>query len=105
MSANAARLIEAISGDSEEFDRSEQIPLEEARRRLFGPLDRTDYDPNPDLSADTLAYLPIARIRVRRLPAADGGDSSDAGPRGILGILGPGRCTPRPTARPRSTSS
>ena len=72
VSANAARLIEAISGDNDEFDRSEQISLEEARRRLFGPLDRTDYDPNPDLTADTLAYLPIARTRVRRLPAGDG---------------------------------
>ena len=72
VSSNAARLIEAISGDNDEFDRSEQIPLDEARRRLFGPLDRTDYDPNPDLTADTLAYLPIARTRVRRLPAGDG---------------------------------
>jgi len=72
VSANAARLIEAISGDNEEFDRSEQIPLAEARRHLLGPLDRTDNDPNPDLSADTLAYLPIARTRVRRLPAGDG---------------------------------
>jgi hypothetical protein len=75
VSPNAARLVEAISGDSEEFDRSEQISLAEARRRLFGPLDRTDYDPNPDLSADTLAYLPIARTRVRRLPA-DGSDTT-----------------------------
>jgi len=72
VSPNAARLVEVISGDNEEFDRSEQISLDEARRRLSGPLDRTDYNPNPDLSADTLAYLPIARTRVRRLPAADG---------------------------------
>ena len=79
VSPNAARLVEAISGDNEEFDRSEQISLAEARRRLFGPLDRTDYDPNPDLTADTLAYLPIARTRVRRLPADDGGDAGDAG--------------------------
>ncbi len=71
VSSNAARLIEAISGDSEEFDRSEQISLPEARRRLLGPLDRADRDPNPDLSADSLAYLPIARSRVRRLPAGD----------------------------------
>ncbi len=76
VSPNAARLVEAITGDSEEFDRSEEIPLAEARRRLLGPLDRTDYDPNPDLSADTLAYLPIARTRVRRLPAGD----AEAGP-------------------------
>jgi len=71
VSSNAPRLIEAISGDNEEFDRSEQISLAEARRRVIGPLDRTDYDPNPDLTADTLAYLPIARTRVRRLPADD----------------------------------
>jgi hypothetical protein len=74
VSPNAARMVEAISGDSEDFDRSEQISLAEARHRLLGPLDRTDYDPNPALSADTLAYLPIARTRVRRLPA-DGSDT------------------------------
>jgi hypothetical protein len=83
VSSNAARLIEAITGDDEEFDRSEQIPLAEARRRLSGPLDRTDYDPNPDLSADTLAYLPIARTRVRRLPA-DAGDTGDSGSRPVF---------------------
>ena len=71
VSTNAARLIEAISGDSEEHDRSEQISLAEARRRLLGPLDRSDRDPTPDLSTDSLAYLPIARSRVRRLPADD----------------------------------
>ena len=71
VSTNAARLIEAISGDSEEHDRSEQIGLAEARRRLLGPLDRSDRDPTPDLSTDSLAYLPIARSRVRRLPADD----------------------------------
>jgi hypothetical protein len=78
VSSNAARLIEAITSDNEEFDRSEQISLAEARRRLFEPLDRTGSDPNPDLSADTLAYLPIARTRVRRLPA----DAEDAGQAG-----------------------
>ncbi len=72
VSPNAARMIEAISGDAEEeFERSEQIGLAEARRRLLGPLDRIDSDPTPDRAADTLAYLPIARTRVRRLPAGD----------------------------------
>jgi hypothetical protein len=79
VSSNAPRLIEAISGDNDEFDRSEQISLAEARRRVIGPLDRTDNDPNPDLTADTLAYLPIARTRVRRLPADDA-ERSGAGP-------------------------
>ena len=85
VSPNAARLIEAISGDNEDFDRSEQISLVEARRRLSGPLDRIDYDPNPDLSADTLAYLPIARTRVRRIPAGDGDVSGDTGATGATG--------------------
>ncbi len=71
VSANAARLIEAISGDHDEFDRSEQITLAEAGRRLHRPLDRTDRDPGPDLSTESLAYLPIARSRVRRLPSGD----------------------------------
>jgi len=82
VSANAASMIEAISGDSEEeFERSEQISLTEARHRLLGPLGRTDYDPNPALTADTLAYLPIARTRVRRLPAGDGDDPGNMGSR------------------------
>jgi hypothetical protein len=71
VSSNAARLIEAISGNSEEFDRSEQISLAEARRRLLRPLDRAGDDMHPDLSADSIAYLPVARSRVRRLPEGD----------------------------------
>jgi hypothetical protein len=68
VSSNAARLIEAISGSNEEFDRSEQISLAEARGRLMRPLDRADDDTHPDLSPETIAYLPVARSRVRRLP-------------------------------------
>jgi len=75
VSSNAARLIEAISGNDEEFDRSEQISLAEARGRLHRPLDRADRDPDPGLSPDSIAYLPVARSRVRRLPAEDSGAS------------------------------
>ena len=78
VSSNAARLIEAISGNSEEFDRSEQISLAEARSRLHRPLDRADRDPNPGLSPDSIAYLPVARSRIRRLPA-DSQPGEDAG--------------------------
>ena len=70
-SSNAARLIEAISGNNEEFDRSEQISLAEARSRLQRPLDRAGRDRDPGLSPDSIAYLPVARSRVRRLPAED----------------------------------
>jgi hypothetical protein len=100
VSSNAARLIEAITSDNEEFDRAEQIPLAEARRRLSGPLDRTDYDPNPDLSADTLANLPIARTRVRRLPA----DAEEAGASGDSGSSGASGSRPVFTAADRAAA-
>jgi hypothetical protein len=69
VAADAASLVEAISRDDEPFDRTEEIDLAEARRRLEVPLARCDEDPDPGLSVDTLAYLPVARSRVRRLPA------------------------------------
>jgi hypothetical protein len=71
MSSDAVRLIEAISGNNEEFDRSEQISLAEARSRLQRPLDRAGRDRDPGLSPDSIAYLPVARSRIRRLPAED----------------------------------
>jgi hypothetical protein len=71
VSTDAARLIGVISGDNKELDRSEQISLAGARRRLLDPLDRADRDPSAELSTQSRAYLPIARSRVRRLPADD----------------------------------
>jgi hypothetical protein len=64
-----ANLIEVMNSDDDPFERREQIGLAEARRRLEEPLIRCDQDPDPGTSADTLAYLPIARSRVRRLPS------------------------------------
>ena len=71
--SDAARLVEIITGEEQEFDRSEQISLAEARRRLLEPLDRCFGNPSPDLSTQTVAYLPVARFRVRRLPAGGSG--------------------------------
>ena len=76
VSSNAARLIEAISGNTEEFDRSEQISLAEARARILRPLDRAGREESPKLSPDSIAYLPVARSRARRLPDGD----AEAGP-------------------------
>jgi hypothetical protein len=68
VSANADKLIEAISGNNEEFDRSEQIGLADARGRMLRPLDRAGREDSPKLSPSSIAYLPVARSRVRRLP-------------------------------------
>src|SRR4029077_2279833 len=72
-SSDAARLIEAISGNNEEFDRSEQMSLAEARVRMLRPLDRAGRDESPKLSPSSIAYLQVARARVRRLPEGEGG--------------------------------
>jgi hypothetical protein len=72
LATNAENLIEAMSRHEDDFDRSEQIPLAEARRRTEGPLTRAEQDPDPGLSTETVAYLPLTRTRIRRLPAADG---------------------------------
>jgi hypothetical protein len=75
VSSNAERLIEAITGGigeeggPGEFDRSETISLADARRRIAGPLERMDRDPAAELSNSTVAFLPLVRSRVRRLPA------------------------------------
>src|SRR5690242_1961115 len=75
VSSNVERLIEAISGGIGEegglgeFDRSETISLADARQHIAGPLDRMDREPGRDLSNSTLAFLPLVRSRVRRLPA------------------------------------
>jgi hypothetical protein len=69
VAADAAGVIEALSQGDDPFDRVEQIGLAEARRRLEAPLARCDEEADPGLSVQTLSYLPVARSRVRRLPA------------------------------------
>ena len=68
VAANAASLIEAMNREDDPFDRTEQIGLAEARRRLEAPLARGDEEADQGVSVDTVAYLPVARSRVRRLP-------------------------------------
>ena len=72
LATNVGNLIEAMSRHEDDFDRSEQIHLAEARRRTEGPLTRAEQDPDLGLSTETVAYLPLTRTRIRRLPVADG---------------------------------
>jgi hypothetical protein len=70
VSADGAGLLDAFSDVGQSSDRVEPISLAEARRRLEGPLAQCDLDPVAEPSVQTLACLPIARARVRRLPGA-----------------------------------
>jgi hypothetical protein len=65
---DATALIEAVCRHDDPFDRADQIGLAEARARLESPLALTAFQA-ADLSVDSIAALPIARSRVRRLPA------------------------------------
>lgn len=67
--SDVTRLIEAITRQDDPFDRVERSGLAEARRRLEEPLARCDQEPDPGLSAESIASLPIVRGRIRRLPA------------------------------------
>jgi len=69
VAADPARLIEAMNRPDDPLERYEEIGLADARRRTEAPLARCDQEPDPGVSRDTLLYLPIARSRVRRLPA------------------------------------
>jgi hypothetical protein len=71
VATDAAGLIEAMHREDDPFDRTEEIDLAQARRRLEAPLARGDAEAGPGASVDTVAYLPVARSRVRRLPAPD----------------------------------
>ena len=72
VAADASGLVEAMQPkDDDPVDRVEEIDLAQARRRLEAPLARGDEEAGPGASVDTVAYLPVARSRVRRLPAED----------------------------------
>jgi len=63
-----ADVIEGMTRDDVELERSETISLAEARTRLEDALDRCGTDPSPGTAEETMVYLPVARSRVRRLP-------------------------------------
>ena len=72
VAADVAGLIESIASQDDPFDRAQRIGLAEARDRLESPLALLEREPDPGLSIETVAALPIARSRVRRLPAEGG---------------------------------
>lgn len=64
-------LLKAVEDQAGPHQRLTEITLAEARRRLEGPLSRAGDDPAYELDESSTLALPIARSRVRRLPADD----------------------------------
>jgi hypothetical protein len=69
MGDDADGMVKTLSDGAGPHQRLEDITLAEARRRIEGPLAQAGHDPYFDLDEDSLLFLPLARSRVRRLPA------------------------------------
>lgn len=70
VSDDTDKLIEIVR--DRPFERFEEITLAEARRRVERPLASADMDLNLDTNESSFMVLPVARSRVRRLPADAG---------------------------------
>jgi hypothetical protein len=69
------RMLKSLEEHAQSHQRFTEITLAEARRRIEGPLAKAADDPDFDLDESTLLFLPLARSRVRRLPAGDPGQA------------------------------
>jgi hypothetical protein len=75
LSQDVPRLLKFFEdeGEDELIGRLEPIALSEARRRIEVPLAQAGQDPDYDIETATLLALPLARSRLRRLPAPEPG--------------------------------
>ena len=73
MGDDADGMLATLHGQSEPNQRLDEITLAEARARIQGPLARAGDDPDFDLDESSIMFVPLARSRVRRLPAGDPG--------------------------------
>jgi hypothetical protein len=73
VSTDAASLLTAIQDAAHPYERFEEIPLADARRRIEGPLAHAGENPYIDLDFTEVMHVPVARSRVRRLPSGDTG--------------------------------
>ncbi|HTR94670.1 MAG TPA: hypothetical protein VMI73_23305 [Trebonia sp.] len=73
LTMDVSRLLKFFEVGGELVERLEPVALSEARRRIEVPLARAGGDPDVELGEDTLLTLPLARSRVRRLPAPEPG--------------------------------
>lgn len=75
MGADADGMLKTLQDAAEPHQRYEEIALGEARRRIEGPLAQAGADPDFELDASSIVFLPLARSRVRRLPSDDPGQA------------------------------
>jgi hypothetical protein len=68
-------MLDTVRSEAEPYQRFDEITLAEARRRIQGPLARTGDDPDFDVDDSSIMFAPLARSRVRRLPAGDPGQA------------------------------
>jgi hypothetical protein len=73
LTTDVARLLKFFEAGSDLIGHLEPIALSEARRRIEIPLAQTGQDPDVELESSTLLALPLARSRIRRLPAPEPG--------------------------------
>jgi hypothetical protein len=69
VSADAANLLKMAQEALEPYERFEEIPLADARRRIEGPLADIGDNPYIELDLEAVMYVPVARSRMRRLPS------------------------------------
>jgi len=67
------KLREVISNPDGEFGRAEEISLAQARARSEPALTRSAVTPASRMGRTVLAYLPVTRSRIRRLPLVEEG--------------------------------
>jgi hypothetical protein len=75
MGDDAEGMLATLRGEGKPHQRFDEITLGEARARIQGPLARAGEDPDFDLDDSSILFLPLARSRVRRLPAGDAGQA------------------------------
>jgi hypothetical protein len=73
LTTDVPRLLKFFEDGDQLIERLEPITLSEARRRMEVPLAKAGQDPDLELDTPTLLALPLARSRVRRLPAPEPG--------------------------------
>lgn len=75
VSTDAAGLIKSMRDEIKLFEHFEPISLADARQRIENPLAEAGGGSDPGLDNASLLFLPLARSRVRRLPASETGRS------------------------------